>query len=160
MTRESPPQTSHDKRAFLAFSQSCYYFSTHVESRLSKRRPAAQCTLSQPITTGAPSLGEASAAGTVVVAVEIERSSKANHPQLVLVVVRLTTGCRARLAAVAGDAAVGAPPQHTCMRAARGGRGEATALATRVAAEHGVMPRGERRGRATGPVQGRAQMCE
>ena len=77
-----------------------------------------------------------------------------------LVVVRLTAGCRARLAAVAGDAAVGAPPQHTYMRAARGGRGKATALATRVAAEHRMMPRGERRGHATGPVQDKAQMCE
>ena len=103
-----------------------------------------------------PSSGR-STAGAVVVAVEIERPSKANHPKLVLLVMRLTAGLRAGLAAVARDAAVGAPPQRTCLRgraargrrAARGsGRAEAAALAASVAAEHRVLPRGGDSGRA------------
>ena len=90
--------------------------------------------LAKPLRPRRPSLGQASTTGTVVVALEIERSSKVNHPQLVLVIVRLTPGRRARLAAVARDAAVGASPQHTRVLSARGGRAEAAALATRVAA--------------------------
>ena len=82
----------------------------------------------------APSLGQASTTGNVVIALEIERSSKVNHPQLVLAIVRLTPGRRARLTAVARDAAVGAPPQHARVLSAGGGRAEAAALATRVAA--------------------------
>ena len=78
--------------------------------------------------------GQASTTGNVVIALEIERSSKVNHPQLVLAIVRLTPGRRARLTAVARDAAVGAPPQHARVLCARGGRAEAAALATRVAA--------------------------
>jgi len=78
--------------------------------------------------------GQASTTGNVVIALEIERSSKVNHPQLVLAIVRLTPGRRARLTAVARDAAVGAPPQHARVLSAGGGRAEAAALATRVAA--------------------------
>ena len=83
---------------------------------------------------------------------------------------RLTAGLRAGLAAVARDAAVGAPPQRTRVRAAhaaRGGRAargrcaargrraargpgraEAAALAASVAAEHRVLPRGGDSGRS------------
>ena len=100
-----------------------------------------------------------STAGGVVVAAEVERPSEANHAQLVLVLVRHTPGRRACLAAVASDAAVGTPPQRTrmllrlCVRAAWGTRGEAAALAAGVTAEHRVLPRGGRGGRATGPVR-------
>ena len=100
---------------------------------------APRCTyqyLAYPLLASAPSasLGQASTTGNVVIALEIERSSKVNHPQLVLAIVRLTPGGRARLTAVARDAAVGAPPQHARVLSAGGGRAEAAALATRVAA--------------------------